>query len=338
MELGLGSADVHYDRGLIYRDLGDQPAALTCFTHAIQADGLHTAAFRERGRLFRALGQPEQAVEDLTFVASQLPDSVEAQYELADADCQAHNYYDALLVFDRALTLDPARAETYYRRGLVLQNLDRPMQALEDFASATTFGGETADLNCSRGACNFSLQRYAEALSDYNRALQLDPHRADAHYNRGLLYLRLHASEEALAEFTSTIELNPSDTDAFSNRGDVCYHLGQYESAVANFSAVIEMHPDFAQGYYNRGRALQKLKRSTEARADFLKAIEIDPTYLLPHRELGVLLTNSGLYDEALPHLENARSLNDPTVDQYLDLVHRGLQPAKPAARVGKRR
>jgi tetratricopeptide (TPR) repeat protein len=337
-EFGLASADIHYDLGLIHRDLGQNAAAVACLTRAIDMDASHIAALRERGRLLRTTDQPERAAEDLSVVASQVPASVEAQCELAEAYSQAGGYYDALLAFDRALTIDPARAETYYRRGLVLQGLDRPMQALEDYASAAAFGGESADLHCSRGACNFSLQRYADALADYGRALQLNPGRADAHYNRGLLYLRLRSLEEALSEFSAAIELDPSDLAAHSNRGEVCYRLGQYDDASANFSVVIEMRPDFAQAYYNRGRALQKMKQLPQAKEDFLKALDIEPDYLLAHRELGVLLTNAGLYDQALPHLERSRPLDDPTVDQYLELVHRGLQPVAPARRAAHSR
>ena len=34
-----------------------------------------------------------------------------------------------------------------------------------------------------------------------------------------------------------------------------------------------------------------------------------EPTYLLPCREIGVILSNSGRYHEALPYLERARGL-----------------------------
>ena len=57
------------------------------------------------------------------------------------------------------------------------------------------------------------------------------------------------------------------------------------------------------------------------------------PSPLVSYRELGILLANSGLYDQALLHLEKARPLDDPTVEQYLDLARRGLQPVAPVVR-----
>jgi tetratricopeptide (TPR) repeat protein len=56
----------HYERGVMFEEMGDGQRAVASFTRAIEIDPTHFKSFQHRGWTQRMLGEHERAVEDLS--------------------------------------------------------------------------------------------------------------------------------------------------------------------------------------------------------------------------------------------------------------------------------
>jgi tetratricopeptide (TPR) repeat protein len=134
-----------------------------------------------------------------------------------------------------------------------------------------------------RGVGLNRLQRPAEALSDLNRAIELQPSYADAYFDRACVYRALGRLEEARVDFEQAVEREPAHAPALSNLGAVLHELGRPQEALASCERAVAIDPNYAQGHYNRGVVLESEGRWEDALAGFERAIAIDPRHADAH-------------------------------------------------------
>ncbi len=107
------------------------------------------------------------------------------------------NYADAIIYFNKALTLDNKNLYAIYNKGL----------------------------------CYFFLEMYDEAIKEYSSAIKIDSQYKDAYFERGYVYFELKMYKEAINDFSKYIEIDPSEPAAYTNRGLAKYNLGNTKGA-----------------------------------------------------------------------------------------------------------
>ncbi len=93
-------------------------------------------------------------------------------------------------------------------------NLNKPEKALGDFNRAIDIDPSRADAYVGRANTLSTLGRYEEALPDYNRAIEIDPEVANAYANRGSAHSQTGQYEKAIADYEKALELDPEIDDA----------------------------------------------------------------------------------------------------------------------------
>ncbi len=94
------------------------------------------------------------------------------------------NYENAIVEFDKAITLYPKFANFYDNKGAALDNLGK----------------------------------HEKAIIEYDKAIKLNPKFAFAYYNKGLALSYLGKFEEAIALYDKTIELDPKYAYAYNSK------------------------------------------------------------------------------------------------------------------------
>jgi tetratricopeptide (TPR) repeat protein len=97
--------------------------------------------------------------------------------------------------------------------GVSSLNLNRPEKALESFNRAIDIDPTRADGYLGRANTLNTLKRFEEALVDYNKALEIDPTLANAYVNRGSAYSHLGQYKKAIADYEKGLELDPEIDD-----------------------------------------------------------------------------------------------------------------------------
>ena len=191
---------------LTWTQCGYWKSSITLFNHASRVMKNNELARGNRGADFTELGQYQQ------------------QREIQD--------------YNKAISLKPDNAETYYNRGIAFSK----------------------------------ISQYQNAIKDYNEAIRLKPDYAEAYNNRGIIYGQHGQYQLAIEDFNKVISMKPDHIKAYNNRGLAYSELGQYQSAVKDFNKVIRLKPDYANAYNNRANVFIKKGDSISGCRDARKA------------------------------------------------------------------
>ncbi|HUY80754.1 MAG TPA: tetratricopeptide repeat protein [Acidobacteriaceae bacterium] len=186
----------------------------------------------------------------------------------------------------------------------------------------------------------------AESESLLHTYIAKNPTSADAHFLLGYVYFREKNPQKSLAEFTAgaryrfpaaddlkvvasdyvllgdfpdaqkwfskVAEEKPNDADAWYLLGRTQYNEDQFADAIASYGKALALRPGYLEAENNMGLAWQGLNKMDKAMAAYRQAIawQADhPRDPQPYLNLGVLLTDQGHPEEAIPSLRQAARL-----------------------------
>ncbi|MEO5924054.1 MAG: tetratricopeptide repeat protein [Bryobacteraceae bacterium] len=167
-------------------------------------------------------------------------------------------YSQAVVSFDRAISLQPEYAEAYAMRGRTNIALAKPFVAIPDFTKVIELRPRDPQAFLDRGTAYVTLQEWPEALADFSRAIELDPKLAVAYNLRGSAVRAMGDPAKAMPDFIKAVELLPN-MDNIYQRGATYQLLGQHEPAIDDFSRVISFEPSSAQAYFARSQSFRAI-------------------------------------------------------------------------------
>src|SRR5579863_4234266 len=94
---------------------------------------------------------------------------------LASAQQNQGNFPTAAAIYDLVLAQAPDFAEAHNNRGVVMQALRHPEEALASFDRAIAVNPDYANAHNNRANALRDLQRHDEALAGFDRTLALNP-------------------------------------------------------------------------------------------------------------------------------------------------------------------
>jgi Flp pilus assembly protein TadD len=289
-------------------------------------------------------------------------DDPKALFTLGLSLAEAHQYADAVRLFQRTSELRPQTYEVHYNLGMALDNLERLDDAFRELSLASTLAPNEADPFYRLGLVASEKGDTKQALTYWARALDLRPAFPEVNFmigeellknhliekavpfyehalaqSRGQLvyYLRLGVAHiraqhyaQAREVFTKAVEHYPSDANlyfllGYTNRAD-----GNYDQAVTAFRTALKLQPDNPDALSNLGYIASQRGDAVEAERLLRRAIQLDSRSYASYHDLGRLLVKLKRYDEALPLLRRGAELNDkdPGVHYQLFLAYSRLR------------
>ena len=132
-------AEMYYNRGVAYDNLGQYQPAIMDYSQAIRLKPDYADAYYNRGTLYNEIGRYQQAIDD----------------------------------FNQAIRLKPNDAEAYHNRGFAYDRLDKPLQAIEEYNQAIRLKSDYAAAYMNRGIDYFSQGNKTFGCSDAKSACVL---------------------------------------------------------------------------------------------------------------------------------------------------------------------
>jgi tetratricopeptide (TPR) repeat protein len=137
---------------------------------------------------------------------------------------------------------DPAvAAKLLLKRGLVLSYLRRFFEALVSYDRALSLAPDDAEAHMNRGVVLLALGRFVAALQACDRAVALAPRRAAFHAQRATALSKLNRHLEALASLDNAIRLEPESAILYHIRGVTLACLTRYDEAAVQFEIAIKL-------------------------------------------------------------------------------------------------
>ena len=145
--------------------------------------------------------------------------------------------------YEKALSLDPNRADTLYNLANLLKDDD---------------------------------QQRADKL--YSDSLRLNAWGPDCWHNYGSNLTNLHFQEYAIPAIKTSLFLDPTVADVWCNLGLAYYGLDRFNEAERCFRFSLSMDTSHAQSHINLGNTLINVFRPDEAIALLERGLELDPS------------------------------------------------------------
>ena len=118
----------------------------------------------------------------------------------------------SLLVFS-GCSLGVSKYNDAVLDGISHLNTGKPEKALEDFNRAIKIDPTRADGYLGRANSLNTLGKYSKALEDYHRVIEIEPDLANVYVNRAIAYSHLKEYKKAIADYEKCLELDPEIDD-----------------------------------------------------------------------------------------------------------------------------
>ncbi|MHB9130178.1 MAG: tetratricopeptide repeat protein [Armatimonadota bacterium] len=240
----------------------------------------------------------------------------------AEALLQDEKPGEALILLDRASTLEPHHAWTMLFRGVALGQLGRLPEAIDQLIMAADENRGDIDIQVDTARYLSLMEQHQDALICVNRATEIDDNDAGAHAMRGEVLEHLGRIAEAIETRESALALDGADPDnRYSLSVDLC-DLGRYQEAYAVAEPLFDEYADDADIVRLHGACLSYLGRHEEALGIWatLERLEGVTPNLLHNR--ASTLDMLGLFEEALQTIDEAI---DAEPDLGMNFYTRGM-------------
>jgi tetratricopeptide (TPR) repeat protein len=137
----------------------------------------------------------------------------------------------------------PGRDELWFRRGIQLEEEDRPEEAVVAYAKALEAGDPSAELAFNLGNLLYALERPADAAPCLALATEIDE----------------------------------DYVEAWNNLGNALAATGDQQAAVDAFERALAIEPDYPDAHFNLAETLATLGRTGDARNHWRAYLELDP-------------------------------------------------------------
>jgi cellulose synthase operon protein C len=191
--------------------------------------------------LFRrgALAEAEQIL-----TAEKDSKAPELQFALAHLELARGEPGKANEALDRAIALQPHRAELVNQAGTLLLQNGKYEAALARFQKATELEPKSARYWLNIGRAQLALRQDDQARASFQRAQELSSEWIEPVTALALLDVRAKKFDEALQRANEVLAKHPGDPDALVLKGDVLASAGKIRDAAAAFGDAQRRRPD----------------------------------------------------------------------------------------------
>lgn len=179
------TVDYWYDQANVYFISGDYESAVSSYEKAIELMPNSTVLWNYKGRALANLGRIDEAIvcfDESISINSSNPEAISLKAIALSQGQQ--KYLEAILLFDRALALNPEYFDAWNGKGMALANQGDLSASLQCLVRATEVKPTDPVGWNNRGVVLREMQNYQAALDCFNRAILIDPGYETAMQNR----------------------------------------------------------------------------------------------------------------------------------------------------------
>jgi tetratricopeptide (TPR) repeat protein len=293
------------------------------------------------------------------------PDDAEAYAHLGFLEARQEHYKQAVPLYRKALSVNPAMPGLRLNLGLALFKEGQLKEAIQAFLpllkSEQAASPEAQRLTALLGIAEYGVGEYTAAipylktaasndpqnpqfhlllahsclslrqfqcvLNEYHQILLLNAESAEADILAGEALDEIQQHAAAIEQFRAAVKANPREPNVHFGLAYLLWTQNQFEEAAREFQAELSNVPAHAQALAFLADSYMQLNRSGEAMPLIQRAIKIDPKVPRAHLDLGILYSDAGRREDALRELKTAAQLSptDPSPHWRLARIYQAM-------------
>jgi predicted TPR repeat methyltransferase len=250
-----GADSAVLESALALHQAGELDAALAQYRAVLAADPAQAGAWHLAGLVHYARDEHDAALAHLRQAVALRPKEAVYRLNLGHACRAAGAWQAAVTAYQDALLLSPGDAALHVHLAEVLEQLQRPLEALAQYFLAADKAGDAATLVDVGAGLHQHGQRDA-AETCWRRALALDAHCAAAHNNLGGMHEAAGELDAAAACYRAALAANPALAAAHRNLAGVLAEQGARAAALRHYAQALQLQPDDATAAFRQAALL----------------------------------------------------------------------------------
>lgn len=178
--------------------------------------------------------------------------------------------------------------------------INEPVPTFTDANTALTEGNKYFDANATE-----------KAVEAYRQAVKLNPDLAEAYFKMGIAYSLIENERENAQIVDETPTPSPAKKAKKEEKAKLTDSEKAFENAIKAYEKLVGKDPKDDVSFFNLGRSYNKLNKDKEAEKALRQAVKLKPEDVEYQTEFGAILVKLASYDEAVPVLKKAVSLDE---------------------------
>ncbi|MEW5976497.1 MAG: tetratricopeptide repeat protein [Acidobacteriota bacterium] len=275
-------------------------------------------------------GQLVKAAEEYRAALKIIPGSAEIHQNLGLVYHLQNRFQDAILSFEKALSLEPALWASNLFLGIACYKTNQFDRAVGALSKALELNSEAAELEGRfwLGVTYKALGRPQDAARELEKRLARSPEDIEVLYNLSDAY-RTFAPEKSVELLRRMLALDPQSYRVKQMEGEVFEQQEKYPQALAAYQEAHRLKPDLPGIRFALGSVYWKMRQFNDAQKWLREELDSNPYHAVSHYELGNIYVYQNQPGEAIFHLQKALEAKVLINDVRRDLGKAYLQQGR---------
>ena len=258
-------------------------------------------------------GKYDEAVSQLTDLATKKPGLKGLSFELGVAYYQKGDYIKAVDSFKQALVENPENKEAIQLLGLSYYLSGKPGEAIPPLEKVQTwYPRANVDASYILGLCYIQTKDYAQARKAFAHMFEVPTDSAASYLFTARMLLRQELDPIAEEYAQKAIALDAKLPLAHFFLGELHLYKSRIPEAISDFQQELALNPGHAPTYYKLADAYSRIQKFDDAERLLQRSIWLDATSTGPYILMGKVLQKKGETELAVRALQHALGM-DPS-------------------------
>ena len=213
---------------------------------------------------------------------------------------------NAITAYDKAIEINPGRADYYVRKAGCEVNIGRQREAIESCNMALQLNPQQLDALFSRGLAYWYTKEHDKGIADFETALRLQPALADFRIRLYDMLCKVNRKAEADKMLREGLTYSPNHHNLLLFIGQVAMQDGNFDEAIQVLGRLYQIAPtDFAAAAMY-GSALLNAQRPADAIPPLQAATRAQGATWEAWKLLGIAQANTNDPQGAISNLQEA--------------------------------
>ena len=220
------------------------------------------------------LSDARKVLERLAVADSKNPEHL---FELARVAYKTHDLEGALGYLGHARDLVPTDPRVHFLFGMVLEELELPIEARKSLEKAVALDPRNPDYNYALGSVILTTREASPAVACFRKYVEARSRDPRGHFALGVAYFAAGDYEHCRSEMQGISKDPKTEAGAAYFLGRVARIEENLDEAAALFDRCIRLMPSFAEAYTELARVRLRQDRVDDAKAAIDRALSLDP-------------------------------------------------------------
>ena len=223
------------------------------------------------------LGKAEETIISYRNLLQINPEHADSYNNLGKVFFDGCDFSAAIAHYQRAVEIEPSFADAYFNLGNAFRKSGDLRKAIESYKLSLNISFDDIEVLQKLGEAFGDYGDFDQAISCYIKLSKTDPNLGDYQNNIDILHKKKESVTKDINSYVAEKQVQVKSKDYYNFLGKVFHERGFLETAIDNYEKSIAIDPYFREAQKNLGLSLTETEKYPEALELYKNIIEALP-------------------------------------------------------------